>query len=120
MRFKYAVHSNSPVRSGSGRRGRPVDPTKWCTGPDPVRHDKYYAFTKHRSQAAYRGEEYYLTWEDWESLWTAELWVQRGKSNSSLCLARKDFTDAWRLDNVEIIPRVQQIRRQKEYKNREK
>jgi hypothetical protein len=117
MKFKYAVSSNSNLRPGSGCRGRPVKPEEWCTGPDPVRHEKYYAWKKHQSQAAYRGEEYYLTWEDWEALWPDEVWAQRGKSADSVCLARIDFTDAWRLDNVEIIPRIQQLRRQKEYKN---
>lgn len=117
MRFKYAVSSNSEIRPGCGRRGRPVKPEDWCTGTDPIQHDKYYAWLKHRSQARYRNEEYYLTWDDWESLWTNELWLKRGKQPDSVCLARIDFTDAWRLDNVEIIPRLQQLRRQKEYKN---
>jgi hypothetical protein len=116
MRFKYAVSANSKVRPGSGLRGRPVDANSWSTGPDPITHDKYYAWLKHRSQARYRGEDYELTWEDWQTLWTNELWSQRGKSNESVCLARKDFTEGWDPANVEIIPRIDQIRRQKEYK----
>lgn len=115
MKFRYAVHSNGKQK-GSGTPGRNVDPDTWCTGPDPVRHDKYYAYLKHQSQANYRKEEYSLTWEDWESLWTDELWFQRGRGSDCVSICRLDYSHGWHLWNVEILSRLEHLKRQNEQK----
>lgn len=99
---------------GSPGKGRKVDPNYWKTGTDPIRRDKYYAFLKHRAQAKFRGEEYYLTWEDWESLWTPELWEQRGRRITNLCLTRPSFDGPWCVSNVEVATRRQHFNYKKQ------
>ena len=103
----------------STNKGRKARPEEWLTGPCPETHDKYYAWLKHRAQAKYRQEDYYLTWEDWCELWTPELWPLRGKQADSVCLQRKDIWGAWTLENCEIVSRLEQLRRQREYKQLE-
>ena len=112
--FKYAKASQ-PDRYKPGGPGRPIRPEEWCTGEDPVRHDKYYAWLKHRAQAKFRKEDYDLTWEDWESLWTDELWFQRGRAKTDLCLGRLDHLGPWSLDNCHVIPREEHLKRQGEF-----
>lgn len=103
--------ANYIPKNKPGARPRRIDPNTWVTGPDLYRRNKYYAYLKHRAQASYRGESYSLTWEDWETLWSDDLWEQRGKSAESLCLAQCDITLGWHVNNVEIIPRKQQVSR---------
>lgn len=109
MKFKYAVHSNNGKQPGSGGPGRCVDPTKWNTGPDPIRRDKYYGYLKHRAQARYRKEEYSLTWEQWENIWTDDAWLQRGRGVDNLCLQQQLVGDGWHVHNVEIVTRKQHL-----------
>jgi hypothetical protein len=101
----------TPKKRAPKGKGRRVDPNTWITGPDPYRRNKYYAYLKHRSQARYRGESYSLTWPEWETLWRDDLWDQRGKGSESLCLAQCDVTKGWHVNNVEIIPRREQVSR---------
>lgn len=106
-----------PRKTTQTNLGRTSNPNEWLSGPCPETHDKYYAWLKHRAQARYRREEYDLTWEDWCELWTPELWPQRGKHRHSVCLQRIEIDGAWSLDNCEIVTRLEQLRRQREYKN---
>lgn len=87
---------------GDGRQGRAADPDQWITGPDPVEHDKYYAWLKHRSQARFRGEEYNLTWQDWSRLWGLDKWLSRGRSSECYTMYRLNSTVPWHKDNVVI------------------
>lgn len=120
MRHKYKTLNPRGKQKGDPGAGRYVDPSKWVTGPDPVRHDKYYAWLKHRSQARYRDEDYELTWEQWESLWPNELWFRRGRARTDLCLQRIDPTGAWSMSNCEITTRLEHLRtkRQRELNGR--
>ena len=106
MTNKYTPKS---TRTGIYPQGKRIDPSKWITGPDPVRRDKYYAWLKHRNQERYLGREYNLTWEDWESVWPDELWHKRGRSSDSVCLARRDRAGPWQLNNTHVITRRQQL-----------
>lgn len=74
-------------------------------GDDTHTREKYYAFIKHRSQAVYRGESYELTWEDWQHLWPDELWAQRGRRITDLCLTRYDYEGEWAMHNVLVCTR---------------
>ena len=100
---------------GDGMRGRYVDPNKWKTGPDLHTREKYYAFLKHKAQAEWRGEDYELTWKDWQVLWPDELYARRGRSIDSLVLARKDWNGVWSLDNCETCTRREHFKRKKEF-----
>lgn len=103
--YKYAVHTENGKQKGSGKPGRYVDPDSWCTGPDPVRHDKYYAYLKHQAQAKFRKEQHTLTWDQWEALWPDELWHQRGRKAHNLCLQQTAPGLGWHWSTVEVVPR---------------
>lgn len=115
--FKYAKYPKKPLTSGRGKR---PNPDGWSTGPDPVRHDKYYAYLKHRAQANFRSEPYSLTWEEWENFWPDDLWSQRGRNGDSLVLRMIDPTQGWQVSNLEIMKRkehlkiARQMRKEKE------
>lgn len=94
-----------------GARRRNIDPNTWITGPDLNRRNKYYAYLKHKAQARYRGESYSLSFQEWETLWQDDVWEQRGKTADSLCLAQIDCKQGWHVNNLEIIPRKQQVSR---------
>lgn len=119
MKYRYAVHTNNGKQKGENRSGRYVDPSRWVTGPDPLRHEKYYAWLKHRSQANYRKEEYSLTWEQWEELWSDERWFSRGRTIESLCLQQIEPGEGWHISNVEVVTRRKHFADKKE-RNRAK
>lgn len=100
MRYKYATPATK-------RRPRPET---WITGPDPLTHEKYYAWHKHRAQARYRQENYELTFEHWQEIWKDdEVFLNRGKERGCFVLTRRDPEGAWSLDNVEIVTRYEQL-----------
>lgn len=94
-------------------KGRITNPAKWFSGPDPILHDWYNKWLKHRCQCVFRKEAYELSWEDFKSVWFptdgSEPWKSRGRSVDSLCLIRKDTALPWRRDNVEIVTRFKQL-----------
>lgn len=104
-----------PKPPRADRRGRPVNPEKWVTGPDPHRREKYYAFLKHKAQCNFRNELYELTFDDWETYWTDENYSQRGRRKNSLVLTRKDITEAWSVDNCILQTREVHLKRKKEF-----
>lgn len=98
---------------GNGKRGPKVNPDNWISGPDPIQRDKYYAWLKHRAQAKFRKEEYFLTWEDWDTLWSIDDFLNRGRYADSLCLSRIDNDGPWDISNVEILTRLEHLRKEK-------
>jgi len=88
-----------------GGPGRPPRPEKWITGPDEYKHELYYSYLRHKAQAVYRHEQYNLSWEDYESLWTPETFEKRGRGVKSLCLYRIVREDPWEVTNVQICTR---------------
>ena len=88
-------------------------PHKWITGPDPIRHDKFVAWHRHRSQANHRREPYALTFEEFETIW-GELWSQRGRGSDDLCLTRQDPELAWDATNTIVITRKQHLTRMRQ------
>ena len=93
--------------------GRPGPrPRVWKSGPDPIRHDQYIAWARARSQAAYRKEQWLLTFEQWAEFWR-DCWHQRGRTKNTVCLSRRDYDEAWCVENCEIITRREHNLRQK-------
>lgn len=85
-------------------------PHIWVTGPDPRRHDQYYAYLKHRAQANFRNEHHSLTWSEWETLWNTDFaWENRGRKPDEVCLAMIDISKGWYLHNVKIMTRMEQL-----------
>jgi len=100
---KYATHK---------RKGKFTRP--WISGPDPFHHEMYYAWAKHRSQAIYRKEAYELTWEDWQIIWAnPEDFLRRGRDRNDLVLTRQDPELPWTMRNVEIMVRLDHLRRER-------
>jgi hypothetical protein len=114
MKRKYTPKIKGTKIAGDGRYGRYVDPNSWIMGPDPLTREKYYAWLKHRSQAWHRNEDYELTWEDWQSLWTDELFHKRGRSSTDLCLNRVDLNSSWNLNNCVVFSRREHFEMKKQ------
>lgn len=82
---------------------RPPRPHLWKSGPDPLDHEQYYAWLKHKSQAAYRRELHELSFADWQAIWNVDdLWTQRGNRSCSVVLTRHDKTLPWNVSNCYV------------------
>ena len=79
-------------------------PHLWITGPDPERHQHYKIYQQHRNQCRHRGEDYALTFAEFEHLWQG-LWHRRGRGAGSLQMIRVDPTQPWHTANVCIQDR---------------
>lgn len=64
-----------------------------------------------RAQARFRKEAFELSWEEFQTVWQGK-WHLKGRDNTSLCLTRRDWAGVWRMDNVELVTRVEHIRKQ--------
>ena len=108
--FKYAP--KKPSLKNSYGKPRRMFPDNWTSGPDPIHHDMYYAWAKHKSQAAYRKEAHDLTWEDWQTIWANPVdFLNRGRKPEDLTLTRIDDEGAWTMDNVVVMTRLEQLRK---------
>lgn len=115
MKLKYAT-LGPPL--GSKGKGRKSNPSKWITGPCLLTREKYYAYLKHRAQARFRKEDYSLTWDTWQSLWTDAVWAKRGRKSDDLILGRVDWDLGWLDNNVEIMTRKRHFEIRKQYNAR--
>lgn len=77
-----------------------------------IPHQQYCAWLQARAQANYRGEVFLLAFEDFQLLW-AGYWDRKGRGRDDFCLTREDPEGAWERSNCQIIPRLEQLRRQK-------
>ena len=105
-----------PGKRPPGTHGVYAQP-EYYTPQGIIDQDIKYAWMKHRSQAAYRGEDHSITLEEWRELWPNELWFQRGRSVGSLCLSKLDIESGWSIDNVEICTRRKYLKRAKDYRD---
>jgi hypothetical protein len=98
----------------------------WKSGPDPLVHRKHFPWHCARSQAHYRGEKYFLTFEEFCELWTDDLWERRGRKSDELAMIRINPNAPWSIDNCQIVTRKEQLgrdnraRRGKQYKTKSK
>ena len=85
----------------------------WKTGPDELTHEQYYAWLKHKSQAAYRGEAHEIEFDEWLAIWNRDgNWFNRGRQADNVCLCRIDHEAPWSAANVEVVSRYEQLLRQ--------
>lgn len=84
-------------------QGRKSDPNTWITGPDPQEHERYYAWLKHKAQAKFRNDPYYLSYADWCEIWPMDKFVKRGRTADDLCCCMIDPDEGWHLDNVHVV-----------------
>lgn len=103
-KLKYLAPLKNPnIKRGPRDRGMRPDPANWDSEETLIERDKYYALLKHKSQADFRGEQHDLTWEQWQTLWPTEVWLNRGRSKHCHMLVRIDVNGAWTLNNVAVI-----------------
>jgi hypothetical protein len=67
------------------------------------------AYARMKAQAKFRREPFALTWDEFYSIW-APVWEHRGRSLEQLCLSRIDWTEAWEINNVQIITREEHFK----------
>jgi hypothetical protein len=68
------------------------------------------AWARSRAQAAFRGEAWRLTFDDFCTFWsTEERWHQRGRDTDALVLSRFDYEKGWTKKNCCIITRYQHL-----------
>lgn len=79
---------------------------------DPQLHARYRPFVRSRNQAAFRNEEWLLSFEEYCEFWTWDLWVQRGRKGHQLVLTRKDRDQPWTTANCMIVTRGYQVEMQ--------
>ena len=77
-------------------------------------------FSRHRSQAKYRGELYTLTFEQYCRVW-GEDFEFKGRNSKDLCMSRKDTSLGWCEHNVHILVRAEHISqtKSKNFKHRQ-
>ena len=69
------------------------------------------AQAKFRDKQGMAGEKWHITWEDFQAIWDKK-WHLRGTNKESMVLTKRDQELDWTPDNVEILPRLEQWRRQ--------
>jgi hypothetical protein len=92
-------------------------PNCWLSGPDPIDHKLYTDCQRARAQAWYRGEDWFITEQEYIKLWREDdRYKRKGRTTGSLCMIRLDIERAWTLDNVDIIERHKHFRSTHIYK----
>ncbi len=46
-----------------------------------------------------------VTWQDWQDLWTEELFLRRGRAAGDLCISKRDFSQPYSRSNICISTR---------------
>lgn len=100
----------SPLRGRpSPLRGRQF-PQQWITGPDPSLRPIRRKWLLAKNQAAYRGEEWSITWPQYLQL-IAQTQGNWGRHKGALNLARVDHRLGWHSHNVILKDRSQVMKR---------
>jgi len=80
-----------------------------------IPHQQYIAWQRMSCQARFRGEEWQLTFEQFQTIW-GDQWSQRGRRSHSLCLTRRDPEQPWDNQNTELVTRLESLRRGRQLK----
>ena len=83
-------------------------PHTWKVQGD-IPHQQHIAWHRMRAQAIYRGEDWQLSFEDFQQLWDP-YWLQRGRGADQYCMTRLDPSACWHPKNVEVIRRIDHLR----------
>jgi hypothetical protein len=95
---------------GGNTRGGKTYPNVWASGPDEYKHKFYRAFAQQRNQAQWRGETWTMSFEEWFDTWGNDI-ERRGRGSGDLAMTRKDASQPWCVDNVDIITRKEHLQR---------
>jgi hypothetical protein len=74
-----------------------------------------FKYTQMKAQAKFRGEEFVLTWQEFQDKWQGK-WHLRGRESNSLCMTRLDWDGAWDNDNTIIVERIEHLRIQTQHR----
>lgn len=88
--------------------GRKIGPYPhiWKSGPDAVDHKLYTDCQRARAQAWYRGEDWFITEQEYIDLWRQDdRYQKKGRTIESLCMSKIDYELPWTVDNVQIMSR---------------
>lgn len=77
---------------------------------DPVLAKRHLYYIKSANQARFRKEEWQLTEEQWNKIWTLDRFHKLGRSSDDLCLTRITSEGPWSWDNVMVISRSLHLR----------
>jgi hypothetical protein len=82
----------------------------WKTGPDPEVRRHYYRYMRMKCQARYWCQEWTILWEDYLDLLKSSSgdW---GRGKDSINLVRRDRSQGWHIDNVELMNRSDAMKR---------
>ena len=76
-----------------------------------IQAEQRLSWSRMKAQAKFRKEPWDLSWEDYNQIWDKK-WHLRGTEKGSYVLTKIDQSGVWHKDNVEVIPRLEQWRRQ--------
>lgn len=96
--------------TGRHARGLPR-PHVWIIGPDEQKHKMYHPWQMSKAQAIFRDEGWDLSFEEYYELWKND-WDNRGRKSENMCMTRIDASKPWTIKNVEIVMRLEHLRRQ--------
>jgi hypothetical protein len=82
-----------------------------------IPHKQYTAWLRAKAQARYRGEQWDLTFDEFQTLWHG-YWSRRGRGTLSYVMSRHDPDGAWDTTNAACMQRIEYLKRQQEYKRR--
>ena len=71
-------------------------------------------YLRARSQEQFRGRDF-ITWEEFQLLWTPELLARSGRSVDSVVMSRQDQRLEMTCDNTILTTRLEALRAQKRY-----
>jgi hypothetical protein len=102
--------NTKPKRPATFVKGVPR-PHVWICGPDEYKHQMYQPWLLAKAQARFRGEEWFLEFEEYYELWKDD-WPNRGRRPEDMCMTRRDPEFAWDKDNAYIITRKEHFSNQ--------
>lgn len=74
---------------------------------DDLRHDQHWAWLRKKAQAAYRGESWTLSIEEWFDMWDkSDQWDNRGRHPHASAVFMKDPEKGWHIWNVAVFDRT--------------
>lgn len=76
---------------------------------NPEGYARRLAWQRMRAQALFRGEQFDLTLLEFQEMWQADLWQQRGMALDQLVMSRIDRQLPWSKQNCCIITRQEQF-----------
>jgi hypothetical protein len=85
-------------------------PSTWKTGPDPEVRQHYYRFLKARNQARFWQQPWTLKWEDYLDLFKTAP-GEWSRDAGALNLVRVDTRKGWHIWNVQLMTRIDAMRR---------